>query len=344
MKIGFLRANGLGDLVFAWPALNALRKTFPAAEIVYLGKEWHKELFAGRNKIVNRVLALPPIAGVGMPENYQNNKAEIEKFMRQANKEEFDMLFQAHGGGRFSNPFAASLGARLTIGLQTPEAAPLDINLPYKLYENEYLRYLELVGLAGAKIDNLMPPWETVEADRREANKALGEGCCPIVVLHPGATDPRRRWPTENFTYLAGELAAKNYRVIITGTQEENELANRIEGGENWCGRLSMGGLAGLLEQAQLLVSNDTGPLHLANMLGIKTVGVFWVGNIINAAPPYKKNHSGLFSWRTACPVCSKDATKENCGHRVSFVADVGRAEALEAAEELLRREPAEQK
>lgn len=344
MKIGFLRANGLGDLVFAWPALNALRKTFPAAEIVYLGKEWHKELFAGRNKIVNRVLALPPIAGVGMPENYQNNKAEIEKFKQQANKEEFDLLFQAHGGGRFSNPFVGSLGAKQTIGLQAPEAAPLDINLPYKLYENEYLRYLELVSLVGAKIDNLMPLWEMIETDRKEAGEALGEDRRQIVALHPGATDPRRRWPAENFSYLAAALAAKKYRVIVTGTQKENELANKIEVGENWCGKLSIGGLAGLLERAELLISNDTGPLHLANVVGTKTIGIFWVGNIINAAPPYKKNHVGLFSWRTACPKCGTDITKEQCSHLDSFVADVSEEEALEAAKELLRRKPAEQK
>src|SRR5438309_10264707 len=95
-KIAVLRANAIGDLIFALPALDALRAAYPAAEIVLLGTAWHARFLAGRPGPVDRVVELPPGAlDGGSPD------AEFVAAMR---AERFDLALQLHGGGRTSNP------------------------------------------------------------------------------------------------------------------------------------------------------------------------------------------------------------------------------------------------
>jgi ADP-heptose:LPS heptosyltransferase len=88
-------------------------------------------------------------------------------------------------------------------------------------------------------------------------------------------------------------------------------------------GRLSLGGLCGLLERAALLVSNDTGPLHLGLVLGVPSVGVFWLTNLIEGMPPRPSSLHAALAVRTRCPVCDRDNLHTRCPHDVSFVADV---------------------
>src|SRR5581483_7143098 len=63
-KIAVLRANALGDLIFALPALDALRAAYPEADITWLGRDWHAEFFSGRPGPVGRVIVVPPCSGV----------------------------------------------------------------------------------------------------------------------------------------------------------------------------------------------------------------------------------------------------------------------------------------
>ena len=89
-------------------------------------------------------------------------------------------------------------------------------------------------------------------------------------------------------------------------------------------GRLSLGGLCGLLARAALLVSNDTGPLHLGLALGVPSVGIFWLTNLIDGLPLRPSTLHAAMSVRTRCPVCDQDNLRARCPHDVSFVADVG--------------------
>src|SRR5215472_7363490 len=68
-KIAVLRANGLGDFIFALPALEALRAAYPEAEIVLLAKAWHATFLEDRPGPFNRVIVIPPHRGVGVDPN-----------------------------------------------------------------------------------------------------------------------------------------------------------------------------------------------------------------------------------------------------------------------------------
>ena len=89
-----------------------------------------------------------------------------------------------------------------------------------------------------------------------------------------------------------------------------------------------MSGLVALLANAAVVVGNDSGPRHLAQALGVPTVGIFWAGNVINAGALGRSLHRIHASWVTACPTCGIDVTQvgwtaPRCPHDDSVVAGI---------------------
>jgi len=340
-KMAVLRANGLGDFVFAIPALTALRAAYPAAEIVYLGAQWHPSLLDGRPGPVDRVVVVPPAHGVTEPGAYQDDPAVLEPFFAEMAAEEFDLALQMHGGGQNSNPFLLRLGARVTAGLKAPTAPPLDRWVPYNYFQHEVLRYLEVVALVGATEADLEPRLAVTPDDLAAAREFCPETPRPLAVLHPGAGDTGRRWPPAKFAAVGDALAAAGARVAVIGTAPEGGLAAAVCGtmrhpAQNLCGRLTMSALVGLLARAAVVVSNDSGPLHLAGACGAATVGIYWAYNLVTAGPLTTAHHRSVTSWQLTCPICGADRATGRCPHQPSFVADVPVAEVTAAALDLL--------
>jgi ADP-heptose:LPS heptosyltransferase len=386
-KIGVLRANALGDYLFTLPALEALRAAYPAAEVVLLGAPWHRRELSGRPGPVDRVLVVPPLPGIRAAE--PDEPAGPEDLLAACRRERFDLVLQLHGGGRNSNPLVRRIGARVTAGLRAGDAPPLDRWLRYVFHQPEVFRYLEVVGLVGAAPVGLTPVFGVTAADRAAAARAAGPAAAPRaataaprtgpaaapragtaapragtaaapragpavaprVVLHPGATDPRRRWPPERFAAVGNALAAAGCEILLTGTGAERDLVERVRAGLNRPARslvdaLSLGGLAGLFADCALVVANDTGPLHLATAVGTPTVGLYWVGNVINCAPATRDRHRPIASWVIHCPRCGADCTREvypartgdRCWHTDSFLTDIPVEEVVDAAFDLLGR------
>jgi ADP-heptose:LPS heptosyltransferase len=343
-RVAVLRANALGDFVFGLPALEALRAAYPAAEILLLCAKWIADFVNARPGPVTRAVAVPIIRGVGAPPDAPEDPAELERFIAGVAAGGIDLALQLHGGGRHSNPIVRRLGARVSVGLRAADAPPLDRSLPYDYYQREVLRLLEVVALAGARPVTVEPRLAVTPADLAEAAAVAPADERPLVVIHPAVGDERRRWPAARFAEVGRALAAQGVRVALTGTPQDTaicaEVAEHIGPGaaENLCARLSLGGLAGLLGRSRLIVSNDTGPLHVGAAVGAATVGVYWCGNVINAGPMTQARNRVAISWRLRCPVCGVDCTSGQCEHRDSFVADVPTAEVLGHALELLER------
>jgi ADP-heptose:LPS heptosyltransferase len=346
-KLAVLRANAIGDYLVSLPALEALRAAYPAAELVLLGSGWHASFLAGRPGPVHRCLPVPPTVGV-RDDQPPSPPAMVDRFFDRMRAERFDLAVQLQGGGRHSNPFVGRLGARVTAGSQAPDAPPLDRTVPYTGDQHEIHRFLEVAGLVGATPVTLEPRLQVTAADRAEAAAALAEDDRPLVVLHPGANDPRRRWPVERLAVVGSELARKGARLAVVGTVADQPLADRLlatlDGkAADLTGRLGLGGLAGLLEQATLLVGNDSGPRHLAAAVGTATVAVHWCVSLGSYGPLYRARHRAPTAWRLHCPVCGINGLHQDCrsSHQASFVADVTTDEVLAEALDLLATETA---
>ena len=110
-KIAALRANGIGDMVFALPAIEALRAAYFIAEIVLLGKVWHAGFFSGRAGPIDWVIVVPHYAGINDDgdDDVGNGPAKFDAFFTAMAWEQFDLAIKIHGGGAHSNPFLAGL-------------------------------------------------------------------------------------------------------------------------------------------------------------------------------------------------------------------------------------------
>jgi ADP-heptose:LPS heptosyltransferase len=356
-RVAVLRGGGLGDLMFAFPAVAALKAAYPDASVTLLCTPVQAELVSQTVGPVDETVILPFAEGVRPgPEDHH----ELERFFAAMRARNFDLAVQLHGGGRYSNPFLLRLGARHTVGTRTPDATPLERTVPYVYYQHEPLRALEVAGFAGAPPCNLearLEPLPEFGQQRAQVPLGNGPGYGRVLVIHPGATDPRRRWPAERFAAVARRSADEGFRVIVVGDRSEKELAETVvelavEQGpeprpaiESVAGKLSLGELAALLACSSVVVANDSGPRHLAQALGTPTVGVYWAGNAINAAPLGRSLHRVHLGWATRCEVCGVDTTQvgwtaPRCPHDESTVKAVEPSEVYQDVLQLTAMSP----
>jgi hypothetical protein len=209
-RVAVLRCNALGDYVMATPALAALRQAFPEAEITLLASAWHDEFLSGRPGPVDRVLVLPHVPGLaGQPAGAPGEDA-LGQFLAAARTYRYDLAVQLHGGGAASNPLVSALGARWSIGLRAENAAALDATVPYRYYQSEVFRFLEVVALVGAQGSPEYPEL-AVSAREQEVAAGLLPAGRPWVALHGGAGDPRRRWAADRFAHGRRRTLRRGY-------------------------------------------------------------------------------------------------------------------------------------
>ena len=335
-----LRPNAIGDYVFALPALHGLRASYPAARITLLGKPWHACFLHGRPGPVNDVIVMPPLPGIGAPPDGPTPDSARQLVAALRNMR-IDLALQMYGGGTYSNAFVASLGATISIGATTPGAPPLDRTITYSRLANRRIELLQIAALAGARPSLVSPELELTAADRAMADRILPDHAgARLVVMHPGASDPRRCWAPAGFAAVADALADAGAHIVISATEAEADTARAVvqhmrHRPIDLTGRLPLAGLCGLLDRAELIVSNDTGPLHLALAMGKPAVGVFWLTNMIESCPLAQHLLRPALSTRVHCPVCGGENLRTRCAHDASFVADVGHDEVIALALEL---------
>ncbi len=349
-KIAVLRANALGDFIVTLPAFKAIRNAYPHAEIVLLGKPWHKAFLVKGRSPIERVIVVPVKTGIRNEDNEVENMAATEQFFEEMQQEQFDIAISFQGNGNSANPFIKRLGAKYTAGLWTEGAESLDKCLNYYYYQSETLRYVELAGLIGATPVSLEPEINVLEKDNAEIEYFInGLDNEPFIALHPVATDIRRMWPIENYAGLADTLQQKGFQIVFTGSENDRKVADGIitdmkQPALNVCGNFTLGGLAALLAKAALMIAPDTGPLHLARAVNTPTVGIYWAPNLINWGPVTRSIHRPVVSWNMVCPYCGVipndpypfEPVTTACDHAVSFVRGVSVNAVIEAAKSSL--------
>lgn len=331
-EIAVLRGGGLGDLMFAVPALEALAAAYPDARITLLGTPLGRAVLDGRTDAVHAFEELPVVPGVRDAGDGAPTLAEFDA--RTADR--FDLAVQLHGGGRNSNPFLLRLGARHTVGTATEDAEVLERWVRYVYYQHEVLRALEVVSLAGAAPVTLDPRVRVTDDERTAARDRFRPGG-RLVAIHPGATDPRRRWSPAHFAAVARARLDAGDDVVLVGDSSDvaaaavirallpTAAADRVH---DLTGSLPLGELPAVLAAADVVVGDDSGPRHLAVAVGTPTVGVFWFGNVVNAGPFDRGRHRVHLSYVTRCPVCGIDVTQvgwtaARCEHDPSHVDEV---------------------
>lgn len=354
-RIAVVRGGGIGDLVMAMPAINALAQTYPQAHITLLGMPAHAAILEHRRSAIATVDVLPLAEGIRVQPGSEPTEAALTGFVRSMRRKSFDLAVQLHGGGKFSNPFVSSLHASHTVGSRAADAGPLERTVPHQYFQHEIMRGLDVVALAGARAVTQELNWQATEGELARARAFLGATAPirPLVLLHPGAQDPRRRWSADNFAAVAAALVVKGCHLLVVGDASEAALAQQVVASgrkllpagsppallQSVAGAMDLGTFCGLLRLCQVLVANDSGPRHVAQALGVATAAVFWAPNMVNAGPLQRARHRVQIAWDTRCPECSSPAAGHVapvCGHGTSFVNEVPVAAVLDDALELL--------
>jgi ADP-heptose:LPS heptosyltransferase len=294
-RIVIFRALFLGDLLMTTPAFRALRQRFPETEITLIGLPWATEFVRRSGGTLDRFV---PFAGYEGIIEVPFDAERTANWLAEQRAYGYDLAIQMHGDGSITNGLLCELGARFTVGIAQPGDTRLDRAQPL-LGGNEVLRWLTLMGELGAAQHDTHLALDVFDADIAAAAALLAElpRRGPLIVLHPGAKDPARRWPIEAFAAL-GDALVERYQanLLVTGAASEQDLtaalcaalhAPTLDLG----GRTDLGAFAALISRLDLLVTNDTGASHIAAARQTPSVVLFGPTRPAQFAPLDRELH-----------------------------------------------------
>lgn len=276
-KIAVFRALQLGDLLCTVPAFRALRKAYPNASITLLGLPWGESFVQRFHKYFDRFKHFPGFPG--LPEQEFNAEKTVA-FLQEMIDEKFDLVLQMQGNGSIVNPLMDLLGSKITAGYCRMEDYCPDSTLymPYPVAVHEVERHLMLMDHLGIERQGSYLEFPITTNDREELSNAelhLEPGT--YVCVHPGSRGTWRQWPPAFFALLADICYQHGKQVVITGTREELEIAEEVANRMNHtsiiaAGRTTLGSMAALIGDAYALISNCTGPAHIAAALKTRSI------------------------------------------------------------------------
>jgi ADP-heptose:LPS heptosyltransferase len=309
-RVGVFRALHLGDLLCAIPALRALRRGMPQAEITLIGLGWVRDFVDRFDHYLDGFLEFP--GWPGLPEQSFEPGA-VTQFLAAAQTCRFDLAIQLHGDGSVTNAPVALTGASCTAGFYAAGAWVPNPStfIEYPAQESEICRLLRLVEHIGCPPSGSELEFPVRPADRRAMDRLFAANDIPpgpYVCIHPGAHDPRRRWSSAAFAMLADNLAEHGMHVVLTGAACEAHSRRAVAAAMRQpCfdlgGQTELGTLAALLERATLVVCNDTGVSHLAAATTTPSVILFTVSDPFRWAPLDKSHHRAISALTSVDPI-----------------------------------------
>ena len=301
IDIAVIRALHLGDLLCTIPAIRALRLAGPRSRIVLIGLPWAGDFCARYPHYFDGFLPFPGWPGI--PEGDRGDQAirALREF-HGAIPRPFDLLLQIHGDGTYMNDFAGTIPARVRGGFVPADAAEVPaLHTRYPEALPEPLRVLSATVPLGVESEDASLELPVFDLDRREARALLaaaGAANQPYAVVHPGGRGDDRRWPVDGFASVVDALHARGLRVVVTGVSAERPIADalaaKVSGSRAFIdlvGRTSLGTMAALVDEAQVVVTNDTGTSHIAAARQTPSVVTFVGSDPARWAPLDRERH-----------------------------------------------------
>ena len=335
MKLVVRMPNWIGDAVMALPVLESLAASGPEPdfEVWAAGEPWVGDLLPARLG-VRGALTLPRTRGL--------------KELRAATDALKAHRFEA--GLLLTNSFGSALALRLA-GIperwgyaRDGRGLLLTRRVPAKAgSQPRHQRDLYLDLLSGLGFRTISPGigLNVSEEERAAADRTLEAAGCdlsrPLVILNPGAAyGPAKRWPAERFAELGRLFRSRaGADILLVGSAGERELAEAVAaavGGPvmNLAGRTSLRELAALIGQGRLFVTNDTGPMHIADALGTPILALFGPTDPVVTGPG--RARAAVLKIDVPCWPC----LYRKCPYDHRCMTGIAPEDAFEAGRELL--------
>ncbi|HEY2726011.1 MAG TPA: glycosyltransferase family 9 protein [Parafilimonas sp.] len=294
-KIAVFRALQLGDMLCAVPAIRALRKAYPTAEITLLGLPWAQSFVERFNHYFDRFIHFPGCEG--LPEQSYDEQS-MRAFINQMKKEKFDLVLQMQGNGTIVNPLMFLFDAKHVAGFYNYESyVASELFLEYPNHGSEIERHIALMNYIGIPSAGTALEFPLKEKDYRD----YAGLCIPIIekrfiVVHPGSRGNWRQWPPAFFAALADYFIEQGFTVVVTGTNDEKEITKELlkcmqHPAIDLTGQTNLGAVAVLIKNAFMLVANCTGVSHIASAMQTPSIIISMDGESERWAPLDKQIH-----------------------------------------------------
>lgn len=321
-EILLIRPGGIGDAVHLVPMMQLLKEHFPDAAIDILAERRNAAVFD----------LSPYIRSV--------QRYDVLAELVATLKRPYDVVIDTEQWHRLSAVVARVISAGLRIGFDTNERRRMfNISVPYAHDEYEVVNFLRLLKPLGITPELVNVPWLTVPTAISGKAKLL---LVPFVtqqhvVIFPGASIFERQWGADRFREVALSLRSKGLGIVVVGGREDCATGDHIcaDGvGINLAGKTTLAETAAVIKSSSLLISGDSGILHIGVALGKPTVSLFGPGIAAKWAP--RGDRHIVLNKGLDCSPCTKFGTTPPCPYGVRCMSEIMASDVIHAVERLL--------
>lgn len=309
-NILLVSCTALGDTLLSSPAFHSLRLAYPDARIVLLGHPAYRVLYDDHPD-TNAFIA------------YDGSWRHFASVLHALRNERFDLACILHGNEPQITPLCYLAGIRFIFKLPNVSryAFLLSNREPQKRWDDfghGIEQRLEVAFLAGGVPAERCMTLVTYAAGEAEVEQWLAQNGMTdrekVILFQPGASTASRRWAPSRFIELGTRLrqVQRDVRIVLTGSPSEAALCKTIASGIGAGALVSAGVLPlkllpALIRRSEVLVTGDTGPMHLAVAMETPVVALFAVSDFRRSGPAYGlERHVVIQKWRTCDPCLSK--------------------------------------
>lgn len=273
---------GIGDIVLATPAMQAIRDKFPGAQILLLSREYGRDLLA-HSGLVDDVIpvSLPWTAFTNKYDPARYDFAELRGLLNRLRAEKIDVSLDARRDFR-SNLITYLAGARRRIGFDFGGATRLLTDAVSSGDQNEHKvnDWLQLLGpLIGKPSASYAPRLVATDEERFAARKRLREhgitGDKPVIAVHPGASQTVRRWDAGRFGAVLDRLAEESGAQLFLIRDPEGHSETIRTRADIPRLSLALREMMAMIAESTALLCSDSGPMHIAGALGTPVTALF---------------------------------------------------------------------
>ncbi len=335
MKILVIKPSSLGDVIHALPFLNAVKESFPESRIDWVISKNLKDIIED-NPLINKLIVFDKDSWKRI-KNFPSTLSEISSLKKTLNSRHYDMVLDLQGLLR-SGLIALTTPATTKIGFADAREGSrflYDKKVPVNSSLHAVDKCLKIAKAIGSRVNKVKFPLYIDKTAKSKIKNLLGD-INEYVVIVPSARWITKRWPAEYFSSLIKKIPVS---CVITGSKRDKIIAQKIvalikKGGMkeetessfgkvrrggffnniiDLCGKTDLKELTALIAGAKAVVSNDSGPMHIAAALDKPVIALFG---------PTDPAKTGPYGWQTnkklkvlradvPCSPCRKKKCKE---------------------------------
>jgi lipopolysaccharide heptosyltransferase I len=313
-KILIVKPSSLGDVVHSLPFLNALRESFPKAEIHWVIAKGLEDLLTG-HPMINKIWVINKDMWKKLS-HIRSSLHELRVFRKGLKEEKYDIVIDLQGLLR-SGIIALSTGSSLRVGFrEAREGSRFFYTHTIKGGKDVHAvdRYLKIASFLGCDTSDILFPFPLCNYPSPPL-PFTGD----YAVMVPGARKPANRWPAHRFGELSSLLPINT---LVIGSREDIQLTDVVVetskgNAVSLAGKTDLKSLIEVIRGACFVVSNDSGPMHIAAALGIPVFAIFGPANPVRTGP-YGRGHVVIREDVSCAPCYRRTCPDLRCMEKLS--------------------------